>query len=309
MRKNFLYRGMMLLASALTIASCTNDDDIAQGGTRKALDVNVAVQDVAGSRAMVFGQYLAANSEIGVSVVADADGGNYDGITTGYTNVAYRATGESTSQTWAASDASKQILLSGTAGKAIAYYPYTADVTDYTAIPVDIADQTDWMYSGEVGPLNDAAPSAEFVMNHALTALNVNFVRDAAYTGAGEVSVLTVTSDGLATNGTFSAVDGAFASTTGAGSAVSVIDAPFTLTSGASNQENPYMFVPASAETKDFTVSATVDGKAYNVGVAMNEAFAPGKMYKLNVKVTNTGLTVSQVTLSRFQLFQKYLSL
>ena len=76
MRKNFIYRGMMLLASALTIASCTNDDDIAQGGTRKALDVNVAVQDVAGSRAMVFGQYLAANSEIGVSVVADADGGN-----------------------------------------------------------------------------------------------------------------------------------------------------------------------------------------------------------------------------------------
>ena len=287
----------MLLASALTIASCTNDDDIAQNSSRNALDIKVAVQNIAGSRAMVFGQTLPAGSEIGVCVVADADGGNYDGITTGYTNVAYRAAGESTAQTWGPADASKQILLSGTPGKAIAYYPYASTVTDYTAIPVDIADQTDWMYSGEVGPLTDAAPLAEFVMNHALTALNVNFVRDAAYTGEGEVTALTVTSDGLATNGTFSAVDGAFASTSGAGSAVSVIDAAFTLTSGAANQENPYMFVPTTDETKDFTVTATVDGKAYNVGVAMNEAFAPGKMYKLNVKVTNTGLTVSKVTL------------
>ena len=101
---------MMLLAGITTMASCTNDDDIAQNSSRNALDIKVAVQNIAGSRAMVFGQSLPAGSEIGVSVVADADGGNYDGITTGYTNVAYRAAGESTAQTWAASDASKHIL-------------------------------------------------------------------------------------------------------------------------------------------------------------------------------------------------------
>ena len=292
MGKNFINRGMMLLASALAIASCSNEaEEMRPQGTR-ALDVQVAVNPT--SRAMVMGTALPEGAKIGVNVTA-TDGSEYDGQNTGYLNVAYTATGTGTSQTWAST---APVMLSGTEGKLYAYYPHTADV-DYKAIEVDIADQHDWMVGAEAYTVSDKAPSVAITMNHAQTALNINVVRDDAYTGTGLVEALAITSEGLASTGTLDTRDGSWTAQAGANTAISIISAPFTLDgSTLTNQENPYMFIPASDETKDFTVSATVDGKAYQVPVTMNEAFAKGKVYKLNVNITNTGLTVSKVTLT-----------
>lgn len=300
MKKRFFLPAMVLAAA---FASC-NSDDVANQESRAALGVNVSVNEL-GSRAMVSGEYLANGDQIGISVVANADGGNYDGNTTGYINVAYRASGETTSQTWAAADAQKQILLSGTAGKAVAYFPYLETVTDFEAIPVDITEQKDWMWSGFEGPLTDAAPNVAFEMNHAQTAVNIKVVRDASYTGAGAVSTLSVTSEGLATKGNFSAVNGEFyaASLEGTNTEVSIIAGAFTLVADdagtadikENEKENPYMFIPASDETKNFTVKATIDGKAYTVGVNMAEAFNPGKVYLVSVKISNIGLIVDSV--------------
>ena len=226
--------------------------------------------------------------------VTATDGGEYDGQNVGYLNVAYTATGTGTSQTWGST---APVMLSGTEGKMYAYFPYTQGI-DYTAVEVDIADQHDWMYGTEAYAVSDKAPSADVVLAHAQTALNINVVRANSYTGEGLVEALAITSEGLASTGTLDTRDGSWSAQAGANTAINIISAPFTLDGETlDSQENPYMFVPATDETKDFTVSATVDGKAYNVGVAMNEAFAPGKMYQLNVKVTNTGLTVSKVTL------------
>ena len=281
---------------AFGCASCNHEDDMPDKDAVVSLGVNVSLEEMYSGRSIVKGEYLASGDRIGISVVADESGGNYDGLTSGYINVAYRATGNGASQVWNPADASKQIMLSGTEGRAIAYYPYTADITDYTAIPVDIADQHDWMYSGEVGPLHNLAPDAGFVMRHALTAVNVNVMRDESYTGAGLVSTLTVESEGLATTGTFSAVDGVFSTVDGVNTSVSVMAAPFTLDgTNLTSKENLYMFVPASDETKDFTVTATVDGNPYKVTVSMSEAFAAGKIYQINIKATNTGMIIDSV--------------
>ena len=270
MRKNFLYRGMMLLASALTIASCTNEAEEMRPQGSRALDVQVAVNPT--SRAQVIGTSLPEGAKIGVNVTA-ADGSEYDGQNAGYLNVAYTATGTGGTQTWGST---APVMLSGTEGKLYAYYPHTADV-DYKAIEVNIADQHDWMVGAEAYTVSDKAPSVAITMNHAQTALNINVVRDAAYTGTGEVTALAITSEGLASEGTLDTRDGSWSAINGANTAISIISAPFTLDgSTLTIQENPYMFVPASDETKDFTVTATIDSKAYNVGVAMNEAFAPG---------------------------------
>ena len=309
MKKNILLPAMML---AVAFASCNNDDDANFGDSRVALGVNVALEEMGGSRAMVKGNYLAAGSEIGVCVVANANGGDYDGHTTGYINVPYKATGtedpdtDTKEQSWGASNVANQILLSGTEGKAYAYYPYqSASDFDYTAIDVDVTEQTDWMWSGPEGPLTDAASSVGFTLKHAQTAVNVVVVRDESYTGTGEISALTVTSDGLGSTGVLNAQTGEFTGVAGQGDAISIIGGAFTVTKddagtvdvNEAKKENPYMLIPASAEVKNFTITATVDTKLYNVGVTMTEAFTPGKVYKINVKITNVGLVIDSVVI------------
>ena len=291
--KKMMLPVMML---AVAFASCTNDEEVNLHDSRKAMDVDVTVN--AFSRAMVTGTTLAEGEQIGISVVQNADDDAYDGMTEGYLNVAYKA--PAVDGDWGPSDESKQILLSGTEGKAVAYYPYDETITpfDYKAIPVDIADQTDWMWAAGSKTVTDASSNVEFKLKHAQTAVNVNVVRDASYTGAGAITALTVQSEGLAQTGTLNAETGVFADVDGANEAVSIMAAAFTLDGTTlTSQENPYMFIPASAEVKNFVVAATVDGKNYNVTVTMSEAFTAGTVYKINVKISNVGLIVDSVVI------------
>lgn len=281
----------LLLNTCILFGACTDDvKDITQNGSTP-LAVNVKVNPA--SRAIVYGTALPSGSSIGINVT-DANGNPYDGKDAGYLNVQYTVTGEAGAQEWGATT---PVLLSGTEGKMHAYYPWTTGV-DYKAVTVDVADQIDWMYAADAYTVSDAKANAEITLAHAQTALNVNLVRDASYTGIGKVEALTVTSEGLAGTATLDTRDGSFKSVTGANTAISIIEAPYTLDGTALNsKENPYMFIPASTETKDFNVSATLDGKEYSHKVTMSEAFTPGKVYKINVTFKNTGLEVSTVTL------------
>lgn len=256
MNKKFFMPALMMAA---VLASCNNMDDAAQQASSRALDVNVSVNDV-NSRAMVYGTTLDEGEIIGVSVTA-ADGGAYDGSTTGYLNVAYTGGVAGANQPWTgASD----ILLSGTEGKAYAYYPYTAG-TDFTAIAVNVVDQKDWMYSGAGITVSDAASDVQFQLSHAQTALAVTVARGNKYTGTGAVTAFTVTSDGLTTN---------------------VKESEKTLS---------YMLIPASAGVCDFTVNMTLDGKPYSATVGMEEAFTAGKVYKVSLNFDNEKLNVNKV--------------
>lgn len=298
MNKKLFLPAMML---AVAFASCNNEENPTMAESRTALGVNVQLEEM--SRAMVSGQALSDDDPIGVFVVA-SDYSNYDGKATGYSNVSYKGTTTGGTQKWGPSTVGTEILLSGTQGKVFAYYPWTDGIADYQAIPVDITEQKDWMYSEEEGPVNDAAPNVSFNLKHAQTAVNVKVVRDASYTGVGAISALTVTSEGLASSGKLNAADGAFADVTGANTAISVANA-FTLVADDASttdvkeneKENPYMFIPATTAVKDFTVNATIDGKPYKVAVTMSEAFKAGFIYKVAVKISNVGLTIDSVVI------------
>ena len=295
MNKKFFIPAFMMAA---VLASCNNMDDSPQQAAGRALDVNVSLNDVS-SRAMVNGTSLAEGEIIGVSVTA-ADGSAYDGNTTGYLNVAYTSgAGTGTSQPWTGTS---DILLSGTEGKAYAYYPYTAN-TDFTAIAVDIVDQKDWMYSGEGITVSDADCNVQFQLSHAQTALSVTVARGNKYTGTGAVTALTVTSDGLAKTGTLNAGTGTWLGIAGAGSAISISDAfnlavedASTTDVKESEKSLSYMFIPAGVKA-DFTVNMTLDGKPYSAVVGMTEAFAAGKVYKVSLNFDNEKLNVNSVVI------------
>lgn len=300
MKKVFFLPAMML-AAALT--SCNSDEDVAPQSASATLGVNVTVSELTSSRAMVYGTKLGDGAQIGVSVV-ESDGTDYDDNTTGYLNVGYTASGENAEQTWGPSAAG--IMLSGTAGKAVAYFPFDGAIQnfDFEAIPVNIAQQKDWMWAAPATVLSDASANVTFQMQHAQTAVNVKVIREASYTGAGNISALSITSEGLATTGELNATDGSFDNIGGANTEVSIA-AAFQLVADdvdtdeikENEKENPYMFIPASDETKAFLIKATIDDKPYSINVDMAEAFQAGKVYKISVKISNTGLEVDEVVI------------
>lgn len=300
MNKKFILPAMMLAAA---FASCTNDNEPSLD-SRSVLGVNVSVNQM--SRSMVRGTSLAEGEIISINVT-ETDGSAYDDKGTGYLNVGYKAAGTGSGQTWAPAVAATDVMLSGTQGVVYGYYPWT-DGVDYQAIAVDVTDQIDWMWASDDYNVSDASPKVDLVFNHAQTAVNVQITRADNYTGAGVIADLSVTSKGFASAGTFSAITGEFDASTLSGADAAIAIAPqFTLTADdalttdvtENVKENVYMLIPVEGETDDFTITATIDGKQYNVGVDMGDAFTgyvPGKIYKINVTLSNVGLAVNSVT-------------
>ena len=103
-----------------------------------------------------------------------------------YNNIKYTSFTPDATQIWSGAD----ILLSATAGKAYAYYPY-ADGTAITAIALNVANNDDVLYDASGVTVTNASPMATFQLNHALSLVTVDIVRN-TYTGTGSVSAFSL---------------------------------------------------------------------------------------------------------------------
>ena len=65
--------------------------------------------------------------------------------------------------------------------------PYNATYTDATAIPVDVSQQIDLLYSGSYVPVSYTTHNAKLVMKHALSLVSFNISKQ-GYSGAGNLS-------------------------------------------------------------------------------------------------------------------------
>ena len=289
MNKKFWLPAMML---AVAFTGCNNDDDMTPSIKSSALGVNVTVNEM--SRAMVHGTELANGQIIGVTVVA-ADGTDYDGKATGYKNIDYTSSTPESEQIWAAS---ADIMLSGTVGKAIAYYPYAAAATDYTAIPVDMtaADQTDWMFAREADSdagygVSNTESSVRLTLNHALVNVCLNFLKG-DYVAAGTLQSVSVSSPAFATGGVLDARTGTWTSTLNDGQALTVSTAGLTVGSAVKN----VMLVPTGTESA-VSITAVIDNRPYTVS-SSSLAFKDGHSYNYNLTVNSTGMELTEVTVT-----------
>ena len=199
----------MLLAGLPFLAACNSDDTDLQMVQPLQLCVSTGVSE---SRAVVDGWFLPEGGQLGVSLVA-ADGSAYDGKS--YNNIPYTATGNGYDipQTWSCTG-SVVPSLSTTLGKAVAYYPYNESVTDLTAIPIETASQTDYMYSGWYSYLYYATPKANLTMNHAMAVIKVVLPFD-VIGDFTNVTQITLESDMFGTDGILNATDGSISSVNG----------------------------------------------------------------------------------------------
>ena len=282
-----------LLCIGAVFTACTDDEVINQ--TDKApLQVSVNTSLAKQSRAIVHGEWLPSGSTIGVSLF-DTEGDDYDGQ--GYYNIQYKATGAEEDQVCSSMGVTPAV--SANEAILVAYHPYNDDEDlDITAIPVEIASQTDYMYSGPVTGITNAAPKADIVLDHALTAIRVKLVLG-DFTGDASVSEIAVASPALASSATLNAADGSLDNIAGQGDKFA-LPVDFGLVAGGT--DNDIMFVPnASVESGVTIVSATIGGKKYTAGIEFDEAYKQGYIYTYTLTLNNSGFTVTKVNVNPWE--------
>ena len=295
--KNSWRKGTKLLSQLLCIGAvftaCT-DEEVVNQTDKAPLQVSVNTSLAKQSRAIVHGEWLPAGSTIGVSLF-DTEGDDYD--EQGYYNIQYKATGEEEDQVWSSMGVTPAV--SANEAVLVAYHPYNDDEDlDITAIPVEIASQTDYMYSGPVTGITNAVPKADIVLDHALDAIRVKLVLG-DFTGDASVSEIAVASPALASSATLNAADGSLNNIAGQGDKFT-LPVDFGLVAGGT--DNDIMFVPdASVESGVTTVSSTIGGKKYTAGIEFDEAYKQGYIYTYTLTLNNSGFSVTKVNINPWE--------
>ena len=180
----------LLLAAFGTFTACNCDESsLPTAGNQLQLSFGINAPQ---SRAIFTDTKLPDGSPVGVRLDGYAD----------YANLVYTGTTTGTTQTWSSTTS---VTLTDTKGTLYAYWPQSSSVA-IDAIDVDMtaADQTDWLYATPVTDVNEDKASVAVTMNHALANINVK-VNKGSYLGAGNITNITVQSDGIALGGTFNA--------------------------------------------------------------------------------------------------------
>ncbi len=271
----------LLSLTALFAVSC-NEVSLSSGDSA-ALSLNVRTG--LESKSIVEGTTLPSGSQIGL-FVADESNDTYDGVP--YKNVRYTGTGEADSQVW---NTENDIMLSATKAMLNAYYPYNETITDITAIPVSatLENQTDWMWAAPVSKLNNKNSYAKIDLSHALTVIRLNFIKG-SYAGIGNVTSVSVSSEGMATSALLNATDGSLSSVDGAGTAY---DFSETFTLSDSKKTFEFITVPTGASAP-VNVSVVVNGSDM-VAVTSAILLEAGKIYEYTLAISAEGMYLNQV--------------
>ena len=264
----------------LGMVACNNvsNDVVSQGA---ALSIKVGTQ----TKALVTETTLPDAAQIG-TFLHNSEGALYDALP--YGNVKFTASGTGASQSWASET---DVMLSATQGTLYGYYPYSASATDLSAVAVESASQTDYMWATPVSGLDNKNSNATLNMNHALTAVRLKVVRG-DYTGAGLVTAASVQSNALATAATMNIADGALASVTGAGEVIAPALNQFTLS--ASEQAVEFIAVPVDEASEALTIEMVVDGQTLVVEAPATD-YPQAAIAEYNVTVNGTGLVLTKV--------------
>lgn len=275
---------------ALAFASCSNDTDADMVKADTPLRVNTYIP---GSRAMITETSMPDGASMGITVVKNVSNAvDYDGMTEGYTNIEYKASGEVPDQSWTA--VGTPIYLSATEGKVVAYYPYKEGQDDYNNIVMSAAEQEDYMYSGWVSPVSNANSEAKFEMKHAMTGVRVR-LKKGNYTLAGKVTEIKMQSDAFGVEGTLDAITGTIKDVVAGEINTNMLGddfSEFTLLSDLYTS-TLLMAVPVLNTVADINFTIEVDTKKYQAVGKLTVPMVKGNIYTFDLILNNTALSIS----------------
>ena len=242
------------------------------------LNISVGIHQPQSRAGLITSATLPDASEIGIKLEGydDAD------------NIKFTAATQDSKQVW---NPASDIVLDENKGTLYAYYPWKSG-TDLSAIPVETASQTDYLYAEPVANVSEKNANVPVTMKHMLANVKIA-INKGTYVGTGNISKIAIQSDGFATDGTFNAAKEApaYTATTGAGTAIES-NAATTLGGNATN----IMVVPTGV-AKPITFTATIDDVDYTVtssGVTLENGYS----YEYTLSLNSTFMSVSEVSVT-----------
>jgi hypothetical protein len=263
----------ILASAALLLCSCSAITQEEQ--TPTPLSVTVTTEDTM-TRAAVTTAYLPAGSQIGVTLMSDANT-LFDNGLQNASNILFTASSSSGSDTWMTTS---PIYLTPEKVTAYAYYPYQ-EGADIKALSIDTSAQDDWMWSEPTSGINTYNSTAKLYFHHVMSIIRVILIKG-SYTGAGEVTSLSIQGIPAATSATLDARDGSLSSIDGQGSPIGAPGMPLTLSTGTTQVD--IMAIP-TGQTDTITITATVDGQTIT--------YTTSKVTLYNGKYISVNLTLN----------------
>ena len=266
-----------------TLTACNDADETIPTQASNKLNITVGLNTPQSRAGIITGNTLAEGSTIGI-LLDDGAETDYDAVN----NIKFTASTQDAKQVWTpASD----IVLSDTKGTLYAYYPYALG-TDLSETPVETATQTDYLYATPVQNINESNASVAVTMNHMLSNIKVSIARG-TYVGTGNISNITIQSDGFATGGTFNAAQAtpAFSSVTGTGDEIS---RNVTATLGGTATD---ILVVPTGTSKAVTFTATIDDVDYTV-TSSDVELEEGNSYEYTLSLNSTFMSVASVAVN-----------
>lgn len=174
-------------------------------------------------------------------------------------------------------------------GKAYVYasFPYSPNNTNASAVPVDVASQSDFLYSGSAVPVSFATPAASLTMKHAMAMLAFNITTE-GYAGVGKVTAIKFGGDGFYAAGTMNVESGTIIGTTKGEYSLTVNNT--IQAKGWTNGFLQAFCIPFNSTGKNVTATFTIDGKDYSMYVP-EYTIAMGMKYIFHLALTENGLT------------------
>lgn len=279
---------IFLLAAAIA-CSCSHNELIMQSTNQEEMvPMELTMSTGISTKALVKGTRLPDPSSVGITV-RDSYGA-YTGDA--YTNVRYTSSDESGKQVW---ESDSPVLLSMQSGTVYSYYPYAEAFTDITNIPIraNSTVQTDFMWGTPVSASMDNR-SASVVLNHALAAVKITFVRG-TYSGCGKVTNVSFGGDCIATTGYLNATDGTLSNLLGKGLMIAPSFTETTLSSTL--QESEILVIPTGESQGKIVI--TIDGMDFSLefnDIALNQ----GEVTQFHLTVNDGELALSDITVSEW---------
>lgn len=288
----------VLAASCILLSSCGEDNlnNPNEANTEKqTLEVTTSI-DVSSSRSVLGSPInsFVSGDEIGLYVSSGI-------VNTPYNGVSSNKNMKSTfTTTWTQAT---PVYLSSAMATIYAYYPWSATVTDGTAVDIDHTSQTDYMYGTPVTSVNNRQPRAAITMNHALSLVQFDFKKE-NYTGAGSLTAITIANkaggNSLISQGKLNLTNGVIVKGTSKEAVSKATNIPQTIGTWTETTFPKMLVIPTAptAAVGDIVISFVVDGQTYDWNVPVNTAWEQGKKNTYTVTIKGTALEVSPVTIA-----------
>ena len=164
--------------------------------------------------------------------------------------------------------------------------PYNEAYTDASAIPVDIAQQIDLLYSGSYVPVSFTTTNAKLKMKHALALTTFN-ISAQGYSGAGNLTGLKISGEKVFTKGTMSVDNG---KVLGKSQEEFTLSVNKTIQEAGWSNDLPQMWqIPFATKISTATLTLTIDGKQYDVEFPEVE-MKSGFQYIFRMVLTDYGI-------------------